>query len=77
MPVQHSRSSVWPLTWIGPLTCCVMLKQPRSDRNSEAKGHLVESTWILKPPSRSVDENMEQMEVSISDRKVEEAFGGW
>ena len=58
---------------------CVMLEQSRGDRNSEAKGQLVESTWMLKSPSRSVDVDIEQMEVSSSDssdRKVEEAFGG-
>ena len=79
MPVEHTRSNLWPLTWVGPLSCCVMLKQSRSDRNSEAKGQLVESTWMLKSPSRSVDVDIEQMEVSSSDssdRKVEEAFGG-
>ena len=74
--MEHTRS---PLTGVGPLTCCVMLKQSRSDINSEIKGQLVESTWMLKSPSRSVDADMEQMEVSTSDssdRKVEEAFGG-
>ena len=56
MPVEHTRSSVWPLTWVGPLTCCVMLKQSRSDRNSEAKGHLVESTWMLNGCKHSLGE---------------------
>ena len=64
---------------MGPLTCCVMLKQSSSNRNSEAKGQLVESTCMLKSPNRSVDADMEQMEVSSSDSldmKVDEAFGG-
>ena len=43
------------------------------------KGAAGESTWMLKSPSRSVDVEMEQMEVissDSSDMKVEEAFGG-
>ncbi|XP_041634511.1 interferon-induced protein 44-like [Cheilinus undulatus] len=61
-PVEHTRSSVWPLEWVGPWTCCVMLKQSSSDRNSEVSVQLVESTWMLKSPRRSMEEDLEQIE---------------
>lgn len=56
-----------------------MSKQSNSDRNSAAKLQLVESTWMLKSPSRSVKGDLEQTEVNSSvssDMKVVEAFGG-
>ena len=56
-----------------------MLKQSKSERNSAANVQLLESTWMLKSPSRRVDGDIEQREVSSSDssdRKVVEALGG-
>ena len=57
----------------------MMLKQSSSVRNSAANVQLLESTWMLKSPSRSIEGDMEQTEVSSSDSsdmKVVEAFGG-
>lgn len=78
--MEHTKSSMRPLAWVGPRTLCMMLKQSRriADRNSVANVQMLESTWILKSPSRSVDGDMEQTEVSSSDSsdmKVVEAFG--
>lgn len=59
--------------------CCEMLKQSNSERRSMAVEQLVLSTWILKSPSRSVDEQIVQTVVRSSDRsdmKVVEALGG-
>lgn len=44
-----------------------MLKHSNSDRNSAAKVQVLESTWMLKSPSSSVDGDMEQIEVRSSD----------
>ena len=57
----------------------MILKQSSSDRNSAANLQLLESTWMLKSPSRSVDGDLEQIEVSSSessDMKVVEGLGG-
>ena len=36
-PVEHTRSSVWPLLWVGPCTCCTKLKQSSSDKQSASR----------------------------------------
>ena len=56
-----------------------MLKQSSSERNSEAKVHVLESTWMLKSPSSNLDGDLEQTQVSSSansDMKTAEALGG-
>lgn len=55
------------------------LKQSSRARNSAANLQVLESTWMLKSPSRSVDGDMAQVEVrssASSDKKMVEGLGG-
>ena len=52
MLVQQIKSSMWPLLWVGRLTCCVITRQSRSDVKLLAKILDGLSMWMLKSPKR-------------------------
>lgn len=77
MSVQQIKSSMWPLLSVRRLTCCVMLRQSRSDVKSFAKILDGSSMWMLKLPRRITD--MAHTDVGSGEnslRKTVEGFGG-
>jgi hypothetical protein len=46
------RSRMWPLMWVGKLTCWTRLIEERSLRESDVQGSEGMSIWILKSPVR-------------------------
>ena len=77
MSVQQIKSSMWPLLWVGRLTCCVI--QSRSDVKSLARVLDGLSMWMLKSPRRITVEDITHTDVSSDEnslRKTAEGFGG-
>ncbi len=79
MSVQQIKSSMWPLLWVGRLTCCVIPRQSRSDVKSLARILDGLSMWMLKSLRRITVGDIAHTDVSSDEnslRKTAEGFGG-
>ena len=65
MLVQQIKSSIWPLLWVGRLTCCLILRQSRSDVK-----------WLAKILGGRVVSNTDVSSDKNSLWKTVEGFGG-
>ncbi len=73
-----ARSRVWPLVWVGTLTCCCRPRQSSRLKNSVARWQEELSTWIFTSPMMTMLVDMVQSDVSrswISGRKEECGLG--